>query len=126
MDPTRYRKDEIMNFGLAKKSAVTAIAVTALAAGMNFTTVEQAEAGKKHFWAGVGAGIVTGIVVNEVVRSNRARRHHATPNYYVEPAGSAWDAHVDWCYDRYVSYSHVDDRYTTHSGYRRRCNSPFL
>ena len=111
-----------MNTGIIKKTATTAAAAATVVAGLSFASVDQAQAGGKHFWAGVGAGVVTGIVINEAVRHRRGHGHY----YYDAPRHTSWDAHVAWCYDRYISYSHVDNRYTTHSGKRRRCNSPYL
>lgn len=107
-----------MTTATVKRTATAALAIATMAAGLTFSTVGTANAGKHDFWRGVGAGFVTGVVVNEIGRSHRHR--HSTHRH------SSWDAHVAWCYDRYRSYSHRDDRYTTNSGYRRRCNSPYL
>lgn len=111
-----------MTIQIIKRTATAAAAVATLAAGMSITSIDDAQAGGKHFWTGVGAGIVTGIVVNEAIRHRRHRHYE----YYEAPRASSWDAHVAWCYDRYVSYSHHDDSFTTNSGYRKRCNSPYL
>lgn len=110
-----------MNTQFFKKSAIAAIAAVTLATGFTVVTVEEAEAGRRDFWAGVGAGVVTGVIVNEVARGHRERRYYREP----APRYSAWDAHVSWCYDRYKTYSHHDDRFTSLSGYRKPCYSPY-
>ena len=104
-----------------KRTSIAALAVATIATGLTFTSVDTAEAGRKDFWAGVGAGVLTGVIVNEAVRNRRARTVYVEPR----PVYSSWDAHVSWCYDHYKTYSHVDDKFTSTAGYRKYCNSPY-
>ena len=110
-----------MNTQFFRKTSIATLAVATLATGFTFATIDTADAGRRDFWAGVGAGVVTGVFINEVTRNRRARTVYVEPR----PVYSSWDAHVGWCYDNYVSYSHHDNRYTTFSGFRKICNSPF-
>ena len=104
-----------------KKTAAAALAVVTLAVAGTVSTTDTAEAGRKDFWAGAGAGFITGVIVNEATRN---RRYHEPR--YVAPRHSAWDAHVNWCYSRYRSYSHRTDTFISYGGRHKRCYSPYL
>lgn len=107
-----------------KNTAAATIAVVTLAAAGTVTTIDTAEAGRKDFWAGAGAGLITGVIINEAAR-NRNNNRHYRPRH-VAPRQSAWDAHVDWCYANYASYSHRSDTFIARGGREKRCNSPYL
>ena len=106
-----------MTFETLKKTTLATVAAAVLATGFSIAGTEDAHAGRKDFWAGVGAGVVTGVIVNEVVRDRRDRRYHRR--------ASAWDAHVDWCYDRYRSYRERDNTFKPYGKRRRQCYSPY-
>lgn len=106
-----------------KKTTIAVLSVVTIASAATFGGVQNAEAGGKKFWRGVAVGAVGAAVI-----------HHATRPRYVAPApvyvaprhASNWDAHVSYCYNRYRSYSHHDNAFTTRRGYRKTCRSPYL
>ena len=107
-----------MNTGFFKNSFAAAIGVVAITAATTVATTSGANAGSRDFWAGAGAGFITGVIVD------RATRHHHG-HYHAAPRHTAWDAHVAWCYDRYLTYTHVTDTYMSTAGYRKKCYSPY-
>ena len=98
-----------------KRSIVTALAFATIATTATFSTTQSANAGRKDFWAGAAAGVVTGVIVGGAVRS---RRHHVR-------RVSAWEAHVDWCYDHRPRYRQSDNTYRRSGQRRRTCYSPY-
>lgn len=104
-----------------RNTTIAVLAAATVATAGTFATVDTAEAGSRDFWAGAGAGFITGVIVNE-----SSRRHRYREPVYVERRHSSWDAHVSWCYDRWRTYSHHDNRYTASAGYRKICRSPYL
>ena len=88
-----------------------------LATGLTFSTAQNANAGSRDFWTGAAVGVVTGVIVNESVHRHRSRGHvrHV----------SAYDAHVNWCYNRYRSYREWDNSWKPYHGPRRTCYSPY-
>jgi hypothetical protein len=40
--------------------------------------------------------------------------------------GGGWDAHVQWCLQRYRSYDVASDSFLSYDGNRYRCNSPYV
>ena len=105
-----------------KKTTVAALTVVTIASAATFGAVNNAEAGGKKFWRGVAAGAIGAAVIHHATRP----RYVAPAPVYVAPAGGNWNAHVSWCYNRYNSYSHHDNRFTTFRGYRKTCRSPYL
>ena len=107
-----------------KKSAAAALTIATIATAATFGNVETAEAGNGKFWAGVGAGVVAGAIIHH----NTRPRYYQPAPVYVAPAprASNWDAHVSYCYNRYRSYSHHDNAFTTRRGFRKTCRSPYL
>lgn len=103
-----------------KNTTAAVLAVATIATAGTFATVDTAEAGKNH-WKWAAGGFVAGVIVNET-----ARRHRYYEPHYVAPRHTAWDAHVSWCYDRWRTYSHHDNRYTKRPGLRVICHSPYL
>ena len=45
--------------------------------------------------------------------------------YYYSYSGSNWDAHVEWCHDRYRSYNERRDAFKGYDGLWHKCNSPY-
>lgn len=68
--------------------------------------------------AGVAAGVAAGIIGGIIAES---QRRHAPP----PPADYGYDAHVEWCLDRYRSYDPRTDTYISHRHGERRCRSPY-
>lgn len=48
----------------------------------------------------------------------------AAPLYY-SYSGNNWDAHVEWCHDRYRSYNERRDAFKGYDGLWHKCNSPY-
>ncbi len=103
-----------MKTGYFKNTAIAAVAVATVATTATLFSTQTADAGRRDFWAGVGAGVVTGIVVNEI-RHNRRHTRRV----------SAWEAHVDWCYDNRPRYRESDNTFRRNGQRRRECLSPY-
>ncbi|MEM9330497.1 MAG: BA14K family protein [Pseudomonadota bacterium] len=104
-----------------KKTTTAVLAAATLATSLTFSTTQDANAGSRDFWAGAAAGVVTGVIVNESAHRYRERRHYREPVRRV----SSYDAHVNWCYNRYRSYREWDNSWKPYSGPRRTCFSPY-
>ena len=63
---------------------------------------------------GIG-GVLLGAAIANSQNRNGGRRHRA----------NQYEAHVDWCYNRYRSYNERTDKYRANSGRLRYCNSPY-
>ncbi|MCO6187447.1 BA14K family protein [Rhizobium sp. L1K21] len=55
----------------------------------------------------------------------RPREHYRPRHHYRSGTSSAWNAHVNWCMERYRSYNPRTDTFRTYSGHDRRCHSPY-
>ncbi len=67
---------------------------------------------------GIAAGVAVGIIGTAIIANERAKRR--------ERRGIRREnAHIDWCLDRYRSYSVRSDTYQPFNGRRRRCLSPY-
>ena len=67
-------------------------------------------------WWTLGLGLgLGGVIAPEPVRPHRVRP--------VAPRSAG--AHVDWCFDRYRSYTARTDTFTGYDGVVRRCRSPY-
>ena len=106
-----------MNTQIAKKTFIATIAAAALAGLATVSFTQEAEAGGKRFWRGVGAGVVAGVIIGETVRKSRKNKRTYTHNQ--------WEAHVDWCYDNRPRYRERDNTFRYTGGRRRHCVSPY-
>lgn len=104
-----------MKLQIIKKTAMAAFATASLAGFLTMGSTQPAEATHK-IWHLVAAGVVAGVVINEVTKNRRRDRHRRF---------SEWDAHVEWCYDNRPRYRESDNTYRRSGRSRRECFSPY-
>ena len=105
-----------MNTETIKRTAVAAITAISLAGLVTVSATATAQAGDSKFWRGVAVGTVGTIIIGSAVRNHRNNRVQRV---------SAWDAHVDWCYDHRPRYRESDNTYRRNGQGRRECISPY-
>ncbi|MEP3232780.1 MAG: BA14K family protein [Hyphomicrobiales bacterium] len=71
----------------------------------------------RNIGLGIGAGILTGVVVGSAIKSGR--RHHG------HSGNLALRKHVAWCAKRYKTYNARTDTFISYKHGKKRCNSPF-
>ncbi|BCP54372.1 hypothetical protein K32_29890 [Kaistia sp. 32K] len=71
---------------------------------------------------GLAAGTLLGLGIGAIASQPRAYAY----DYEVPPPrGAAWRAHVDYCLDRYRSYSPESDTFIGADGYEYRCRGSY-
>ena len=71
----------------------------------------------RNIGIGIGAGILTGVVVGSVLKSGRGHHGHS--------GNVALRKHVAWCAKRYKTYNARTDTFISYKHGKKRCNSPF-
>lgn len=99
-----------------KRTLVSGLIATAVAAITLAGTVQPSAAHSFHHHNGLGIGIAAGVggfVLGSLLTQQQPR------TVYVDEYGGSW--HVRRCYDRYQSYDARSDTYLGHDGYRHYC-----
>lgn len=107
-----------------KKAAYTALALATIAP-LAVSAPTTAHAGSRDAFVG---GLVGGIVGGAIGSSRRNRDvvYVERRTVYQEPRYvNRGNAHVNWCLNRYRSYSVRTDTYVSYGGRVRYCNSPY-
>lgn len=117
----KFKEGKKMTTGFFKNTTIAAVTVATLATAMATVTVSPADAGKRDFWGGVAAGVVGSAIVGGAIHRDRRYRDRR----YRTRRVSAWEAHVDWCYDNRPRYRERDNTYRRSGQGRRTCYSPY-
>jgi len=103
-----------MKLQIFRKTAIAAFATASLAGFLTIGSTQPAEA-KHKTWHLFAAGVATAVIINEITKNRRPRHSR----------NSAWEAHVEWCYDNRPRYRESDNTYRRTGYSRRECASPY-
>ncbi|MER8460560.1 MULTISPECIES: BA14K family protein [unclassified Mesorhizobium] len=98
-----------------KRTIVSGLVATTVAAAMLVGTVQPSAAHHKHYNKHLGIGIAAGVggfLLGSALAQPRT--------VYIEEDGGSW--HVRRCLNRYQSYDPYSDTYVGYDGYRHRCH----
>jgi hypothetical protein len=77
-------------------------------------------------WGPAVVGGILGLGLGAALTAPRAPAYGYAPHTRTFAYGGQWQAHVQWCQQRYRSYDVATDTFLSYDGNRYRCNSPYV
>ena len=113
-----------------KASLVGALGILAAASSITTASADRWHGGGHYYRhdnsgaviGGLAAGTLLGLGIGAIASQPRA---YADDYEVPPPRGAAWRAHVDYCLDRYRSYSPETDTFIGADGYEYRCRGSY-